>query len=260
VLFKKVEAVGDEDLIIDEPVRRLLQRNVIDLQTRRSLLRAHGVPLRRGVLLFGPPGTGKTFACRYLCGKLSESTRILVTGSALLHVSQIFALARVLQPAVVFLEDVDLVFAKREITLYSSVLGELLDQMDGLRPHEEIGFVLTTNAIDRMESAVKDRPGRISQCVYMGAPDEGLRERYLARYLRDHDASAICFERLVSLSKGATQAFLKEWVHRAVQIAVERLFDASEPLHLANTDFDAALEEMKRYGEEAGGRILGLYL
>jgi len=40
--------------------------------------------------------------------------------------------------------------------------------MDGLRPHEDVGFVLTTNAIDRIEAAIKDRPGRISQCIHMG--------------------------------------------------------------------------------------------
>jgi ATP-dependent 26S proteasome regulatory subunit len=53
--------------------------------------------------------------------------------------------------------------------------------MDGLRPHEEIGFVLTTNAIERLEAAVKDRPGRISQCIYFGPPNEELRGRYLER-------------------------------------------------------------------------------
>ena len=122
------------------------------------------------MLLYGPPGTGKTFACRYLCGKLSGTTRIIVTGTALLQVTQIYNLARMIQPSLVILEDVDLVFASRQVNLYSSVLGELLDQMDGLRPYEDISFILTTNAIDRMEAAIKDRPGRISQCIFFGAP------------------------------------------------------------------------------------------
>jgi hypothetical protein len=166
VLFKAIDPVDDTDIVIDEVVRQMLWRNIVDLHLRRELLKANGVPVRRGVLLYGPPGTGKTFACRYLCGKLPEITRIIITGTALLQVTQIFNLARMLHPSLVILEDVDLVFASREVNLYSSVLGELLDQMDGLRPYEDISFVLTTNAIDRMESTIKDRPGRISQCIF----------------------------------------------------------------------------------------------
>ena len=191
-------------------MRQILRRNVIDLHLRRDILKANRVPVRRGVLLYGPPGTGKTFACRYLCSKLTETTRIIVTGTALLKVSAVFSFARMLQPALVILEDVDLVFAAREINLYSSVLGDLLDQMDGLRPFEDIGIVLTTNSIDRMEAAIKDRPGRISQCIFFGPPDAELRKRYLEHYLRHHATGALEFGRLVMRSEGATQAFLKE--------------------------------------------------
>jgi hypothetical protein len=122
VLFKSFEPVTDEDIIIAEEVRNILWRNVVDLHLRRDLLKAHHVPVRRGILLYGPPGTGKTFACRYLCGKLPQTTRIVVTGTALLQVKSIFSLARLLQPSLVILEDVDLVFSSREINLYSSVL------------------------------------------------------------------------------------------------------------------------------------------
>jgi hypothetical protein len=83
VLFKRVEPVADSDIVIDEAVKQMLWRNVVDLHLRREVLKSNGVPVRRGVLLYGPPGTGKTFACRYLCGKLSETTRIIVAGTAL---------------------------------------------------------------------------------------------------------------------------------------------------------------------------------
>jgi ATPase family associated with various cellular activities (AAA) len=259
VLFRREEAVGDDDIVIDDEVRAVLWRNVVDLHRRRTLLRAHGVPLRRGVLLYGPPGTGKTFACRYLCGKLPETTRIIAAGTALLQVQSVFNLARLLQPSLVILEDVDLIFAAREITLYGSVLGELLDQMDGLRPFEEIGVILTTNAIERLEAAIKDRPGRISQCVYLGPPPDTLRSRYLRRYLHPYDIGALDLDTLVGASHGATQAFLKEWVHRSVQVAAERLADAVQPLQLRNGDFDTALREMRRFSSGSTGRIIGFH-
>lgn len=259
VLFKAVESVADSDIVIDEAVRQMLWRNVVDLHLRRDVLKSNGVPVRRGVLLYGPPGTGRTFACRYLCGKLPETTRIIVTGIALLQVTQIFNLARMFQPSLVVLEDVDLVFASCQVNLYSSVLGELLDQMDGLRPYEDISFILTTNAIDRMEAAIKDRPGRISQCIFFGAPKPELRKRYLLHYLRHYNSSRVELDKLVQQSEGGTQAFLKEWVHRAVQIASERLNESSSALELRNDDFRNAMDEMRRFSEGSTARIIGFH-
>jgi hypothetical protein len=257
LLFKPEESVEDEDVVIDDDVRTLLWRNVVDLHRRREILKRHGVPVRRGVLLYGPPGTGKTYACRYLCARLAGTTRIVVTGTALQQVASIFSIARLYQPSLVILEDVDLVFAAREINLYSSVLGELFDQMDGLRPQEDIGFILTTNAIERMEAAVRDRPGRISQCIHFAAPSGELRRRYLARYLRAYDGAKLDFDALVEATAGATQAFLKEWVHRAVQIACERLASDGDALDLQTEDFADALAEMRHGGDAASSRIIG---
>jgi SpoVK/Ycf46/Vps4 family AAA+-type ATPase len=259
VSFKRIDTVSDQDLVVEEDVRQILLRNVVDLHERRDLLKAFGVPVRRGVLLYGPPGTGKTYACRYLCGKLPNTTRIMVGGSALLQVNHVFQLARLLQPAVLFLEDVDLVFMSREVNLYSSVLGELLDHMDGLRPFEDIGFVLTTNAIDRMEAAVRDRPGRISQCIHFSAPSPKLRSRYLAHYLQRYDCRQLEFDKLVRDSEGATQAFLKDWVHRAVQVASGRVAHPSDELILRTADFEESLREMHAFSKGSTGRIIGFH-
>lgn len=259
VLFRPEEVISDDDIVMDEDVVKILWRNVIDLHERRDILKAHNVPVRRGILLYGPPGTGKTYACRYLCGRLPETTRIMIAGNALTQVGALFSLARLLQPSLLILEDVDLIFASREINLYSTALGDLLDQMDGLRPFEDIGVILTTNAIDRLEAAIKDRPGRVSQCVYMGPPNTKLRLRYLARYLREYDTEAVSFDGLVAQADGASQAFLKEWVHRSVQIATERLTDENTELVLLDEDFSAAMEEMKSFVEGSAGQIIGFF-
>lgn len=257
VMFSAVEPVTDADIVLTNEHLQVLQRNVVDLFGRREILKANGVPARRGILLHGPPGTGKTYACRYLCHHLNNVTKIFVTGSSLTNVGAIFSLARLLQPAVLFLEDVDLIFASREINLYSTALGDLLDQMDGLRSQEEICVVLTTNAIDRLEAAIKDRPGRISQCIYMGPPNPKLRRRYIEHYLRPHRSDQLNLDSLVDETEGATQAFLKEWIHRAVQVACERLEDAKQKAELENTDFAVALDEMRRFLEGSDGQIIG---
>ena len=155
----------------------------------------------------------------------------------------------------VILEDVDLAFAARDISLYSSSLGDLLDRMDGLRPSDDVGVILTTNSIERLEAAIKDRPGRISQCVYFGPPGDTLRRRYLEQYAREYDCAATDVERLVAMSDGATPAFIKEWVHRTVQIATEDL-DGEARLRLSQDAFQEAFDEMKRAGDSSA-RIVG---
>lgn len=255
--FRTATEVPREDFVVDKKVFETLKRNVIDLHFHRRRLRKLGVPVRRGVLLYGPPGTGKTYACRYICGALPNTTRIFVAGTALGKVSQIFDLARTYQPAIVFLEDVDLVFAARDINLYSSALGDLLDQMDGLRPFEDVGVVLTTNSIDRMEAAIKDRPGRISQCIYFGAPERTLRAKYIAQYAKSYDYSEADEDELLTMTKGTTPAFIKEWIHRTVQFASERMSDEDDAVMLQTSDFRSAYEEMKRFTDEASGRIIG---
>ena len=257
VAFSDIETVDDENIVLDDDQKRLLQRNVIDLSARRDILKKHGVPTRRGILLYGPPGTGKTFACRHICHQMTDTTRILLTGSALGQIGAVFGLARMLQPAVVFIEDADLMFTSRDINLYSSTLGELMDQLDGLTPDEEISVVMTTNAIDRMEAALKDRPGRISQCIYMGAPSDDLRKRFLRHQLRDQNTAELNFDKLVRASDGVTHAFLKEWSFRAIQIATERLCSGTDVLTLLNNDFSEALDEMQTDAQDPAGRIVG---
>ena len=93
----------------------------------------------------------------------------------------------------------------------------------------------------------------------LGAPTATLRKRFLLRYLRDYAAQKLDLDQLVTESSGATQAFLKEWVHRSVQIALERLGDENQELELRNDDFSRAMEEMKKFSEGSTGRIIGFH-
>lgn len=71
--------------------------------------------------------------------------------------------------------------------------------------------------------------------------------------------SALDVEKLVAESDGATQAFLKEWVHRSVQIALERTEPSSKPLGLRNDEFRLAMQEMRRFSEGSTGKIIGFH-
>jgi ATPase family associated with various cellular activities (AAA) len=257
LIFYKEQPIGDRDIILDEMHRELIERTIIDFHQRRDQLRQLGLPGKRGVLFYGPPGTGKTYTCKYIAHRLATATTIVVTGHALLHMKAICAIAKMLQPALVLLEDVDLVFAQRDNNAYNTVLGEFIDQLDGFGDADQIIFILTTNAIERIESAIKDRPGRVSQCVYFGPPSATLRQRYLDVLVQPYDTTSVDLSRLVGQTEGVSQAFLKELVFRAVQIASDQLEHNGAALRLDDEHFATALREMTTGSGRVAQRIIG---
>jgi len=257
LLFMRRRNVSNEQIILDDDVREMLNRNIFDFHRRRDELQKHGVPCKKGVLFYGPPGTGKTYTCQYIYSNLKNVTTLVVTGQSLLHVKTICNLARMLQPSLLVLEDVDLIFSSREINLYSTALGDLMDELDGFQSQEPVTFLLTTNAIDRLEQAIKDRPGRINQCIYFGPPNARLRKLYIERYLQGYDYSQLDLDQVVNETRGTTQAFLKELIYRAVQIALEDPSRNGEMVSLRNADFTTALHEMTKFSEKATSSIMG---
>lgn len=245
--FLPDEPVAKDEVILPDRTWALIERAVFDAARKREALAALGVPAKRGLLFHGPPGTGKTLTCRYIASALAGTTTLVATGHALTHIGSICRLARMLQPSLVLLEDVDLAYAAREINQFSTALGELMDALDGLAPEEAVIFLLTTNSIERLEKAIADRPGRITQCVYFGPPAPELRHRYLARHLAGCDASRLDLERVVALTEGESQAYLKELVHRALQVCLDDPARAATAT-LVDQDFATAHAELKDDG------------
>lgn len=255
-IFLEKPPVTNADIILDDDTKRLIQRGIIDFHERRKELTKLGLPGRRGVLFYGPPGTGKTYTCRYISHRLDSATTIVAAGTSLLHIKSICNIARMLQPSIVILEDVDLVYSARDTSVYTTAMGELMDELDGFNPEDHIVFILTTNAIDRVEPAIRERPGRISQCVYFGVPGPELRRLYLESMLAPYDCQHLSVDVLVAETEGVTQAFLKELVYRAVQVANEKCSNTFDLLALSDEHFREALEEMRRSGR-SGETIIG---
>jgi SpoVK/Ycf46/Vps4 family AAA+-type ATPase len=258
VTFKARPHVTDADIILDEATQAILRRSVFDFFAHREELHRLGLPRKRALLLYGPPGTGKTHTCRHIHTRLPGITSILVTGESLTRLQDIGKLARQLQPTLVIIEDVDLVFSAREVNPYGTALGELMDQLDGFTADEEVLFLLTTNAIERVEQAIRDRPGRINQCLYLGLPGPVLRRRYLERYLEPYDTGAVDLDHVVRQTERASQAFLKEHVLRAVQVAAEAAgYRNGTPLPLRTEHFDTAFAELTAHGNRHSRAIMG---
>jgi len=146
-------------------------------------------------------------------------TRLILTGRTLSAVGSVTEMARSLQPAVVVLEDVDLVAEDRSMGPRSSpVLFELLDAMDGAAPDADLLFLLTTNRADLLEPALAARPGRVDVAVEIALPDAAARERLLALYGRGVPLELTSEDIATAIERtdGVTASFLKELIRRSV--------------------------------------------
>lgn len=199
-----------------------VERHVVGAVRHRDALRSAGQHLKRGLLLYGPPGTGKTHTVRYLLGAMPEVTCVVLSGNALGLVSDATELAHALQPAVVVIEDVDLIAEHRELHIGPQpLLFTLLDAMDGLTAEADVAFVLTTNRADLLEAALSQRPGRVDLAVEIPLPDEDARRALLDLYARDLPVSAAALDDAAGRCGGVTASFFKELARRTVLIAAD---------------------------------------
>jgi Uma2 family endonuclease len=176
--------VPREDIVLPEQTLALVERNTLGFARDAERLARLGLSARKGVLLYGPPGTGKTMVVRWLVGALPGYTKLLVAAGEYVLLGDYLAIARTLQPALVVLEDVDLVAGHRDGPWAGpgAVLNRLLNEMDGLALEARVLFVLTTNRPKVLEPALAARPGRIDQAIEIGLPGEAERLRLVRRY------------------------------------------------------------------------------
>jgi ATPase family associated with various cellular activities (AAA) len=217
--FAAPAGLSRDDVVLPDAVLARIERHALGVAEHREALLAAGQHLKRGLLLYGPPGTGKTHTTRYLLGQMTSYTRLVMTGRALVAVGAVTEMARALAPAVMVLEDVDLVAEERGMGPRSNpVLFDLLDAMDGAAGDADLLFLLTTNRADLLELALAARPGRVDVAVEIALPDGPARERLLALYGRGvpleltGDDIAAAIER----TDGVTASFLKELIRRAL--------------------------------------------
>jgi hypothetical protein len=223
IAFRRIQPVAEADLVLPDSVKALTHGAIVSFYRHADALRTLGVDLKRGVLFHSPPGTGKTSISLYLAGMLPNFTVCFVSGRRLLYPREVCGMARYLQPTMLVFEDIDLVAQERDMNGLATVLGELMNQIDGCEPNEQVLFVMNTNSMDRIEQAVKNRPGRIDQIIHIPLPDVADRARLLRLFSARFAPSADEIDGVAAATDGATPAMLKEIVKRAAVSAVARV-------------------------------------
>jgi len=256
--FAAPPGISRGDVVLPATVLARVERHALGVAGHREALLAVGQHLKRGLLLYGPPGTGKTHTTRYLLGQMTDYTRLVLTGRSLVTVGAVTDLARAMLPAVIVLEDVDLVAEERSLGPASSpVLFDLLDAMDGAAPDADLLFLLTTNRADLLEPALAARPGRVDVAVEIALPDGPARERLLTLYSRNvplaltDDDVSLAIER----TDGTTASFLKELIRRAV---LESLHDDPSLTAVTGAHLARALDDLLDAAQAVTRTLLGV--
>jgi hypothetical protein len=242
--------VSREDIVLPGGVLEETIEHVVEIGVHRDELRRAGQHLKRGVLLYGPPGTGKTLTVRHLLAATPDTTAVVLTGSSIRFVSAAAEIARTFAPAIVVLEDIDLVAMQRHESP-QPLLFEVLDALDGLDGDADVAFVMTTNRIDVLERALAERPGRVDLAVEVPLPALSERVRLFRRYAHRLPLSDAALDAAAARAEGVTGSFAKELMRRTVFRASRRGQDATDD------DLDAELTRLLSAREQLTRSMLG---
>jgi ATP-dependent 26S proteasome regulatory subunit len=246
--FHNLPAVRRDGLTLPEDLLRRVERQALGHSKHAARLKAAGRHLKRGILMHGKPGTGKTLSAMYLAAQMPDRTVMVLTGNAVGSIETACQLARLLEPATVILEDVDLIGTERhhQTVGANALLFELLNQMDGLGEDADILFVLTTNRPDHLEPALAARPGRIDLAIEVPLPDADCRRRLFELYGRGLKLELSDPEVWVRRTNGVSAAFIRELLRKAAVLAAED----------DGTSADGELIVTDRHVEEATAELL----
>jgi ATP-dependent 26S proteasome regulatory subunit len=163
-------------------------------------------------------------------------------------------MARVLQPSLVILEDVDLIAEERTRDgACTALLFELLNQMDGLADDADVIFLLTTNRPEILEPALAARPGRIDQAIEIPLPDSTCRKRLIDLYARGLNLKLERLDHLIEKTDGASAAFVRELLRKAALFSTDEGGDVVADRHV-----EEALHELVVDGGALTKSLLGV--
>jgi len=251
----RLKTVRRDEVILPEKTLGLLERNVTRFIDQRDKLHQMRLGIKKRLLFYGPPGTGKTHTVHYLASQMKDHTTLLITASQVALLDEYMQLARFLQPAMVVIEDVDLIARARTSmrnACEESMLNRLLNEMDGLREDAKVLFVLTTNRPDQLEEALTSRPGRIDQAIEFPLPDDDGRRKLIHLYSGGLKLSDGLLALLIRKTKGGSGAFIKELMRRSAQFLVE-----TGEKELSDRHLESALDEMLFSGGSLNAKLLG---
>lgn len=213
-----------DSVILEKATKNKILKNLNVILKNLHIYTANNIKVKRGIILKGVPGVGKTLIGKILCNE-SDCTLLWVTPKYLersQHIASIVEVARELAPTILFLEDIDLYGSSRDSSYNKTLLGELMNQLDGVEENKNIVVIATTNRSDDLEKALRNRPGRFDEIIEVKKPGTEERESMIRLYCSKFSCdSDIDFKTLAEETDKYTGAHVKDLVDLAVMTAIE---------------------------------------
>lgn len=248
--------VGGMDALKEE-----IRRKIIHPMHHPELYRAYGKTAGGGILMYGPPGVGKTHLARATAGEAGASflsvgiheVLEMWLGRSEQNLNRLFEQARAAAPAVLFFDEVDALAARRSDLRTSggrTLINQFLAELDGVGGGNEGVLVLAaTNAPWHLDPAFR-RPGRFDRVLFVPPPDEPARAAILRLLCRGKPVEAVDFERLAKRTDGFSGADLKAIVDLAVERKLDAAMRAGRPLPISGAELAAAAKEVRPTARE----------
>jgi AAA+ superfamily predicted ATPase len=237
-------------------VKQRLEAAFLAPMRNPELRRLYGKSLRGGLLLYGPPGCGKTFIARAVAGELGArfmpvsfaDVIDMFVGQSERNIHELFGLARRSAPCVLFLDEVDALGQKRSQLRHTpmrSAVNQLLLELDDVAASNDGVFLLAaTNHPWDVDSALR-RPGRFDRTLLVLPPDQPAREAVFRYHLRDRPVAGVDVARLATLTDGYSGADIAHVCETAAERALLDSVRQGAPRMIGQADLEAAAVEVK---------------
>ena len=259
-LLAAIERYGGEDrptvehwswdsLILDPAIKAQLQQLQAVIEDPESVKR-FGVDPPTGLLLAGPPGTGKTTVAKVLAAQARASFYPISgadviskwVGESERNIRQLFERARENRPSIIFIDEIDAIAGSRgEFQVHDSHVNQLLAEIDGVAGQRGVFVIGATNRPDQLDPALL-RGGRLSRTIVLGLPDEAGRLAMLRLHTARMPTVGVSLEDLARDSEGMSPADLKSLAQEAALAAMTRSGPDDLTPAIEQRDFVEALE------------------
>lgn len=246
--FLKLTELGWEDIILPKQTEQLIKARVNEMFELREFLDANNIPLKGGVILSGPPGTGKTLLCKMIARETNCTVIYALPDhlSRTTDIKRVCEMAKALAPCVIIIEDIDYIAEDRESARNAGAVIELMNYLDGVQEFNNVITLATTNAQDKLEDAIKNRPGRFDRVIQIPRPDEKCRLQMLKRFTSDYTLEGeINWQSLAKDTKDLSGAHIKDVCKTAALYAIrQKSVDKDKKVIVSQLHFDAAIKEV----------------
>ncbi len=239
-----------------EPVKEEVRMKIIHPLAHPDLYKAYGKTAGGGILLYGPPGCGKTHLARATAGEIKAAFLAvgindildMWIGQSERNMHEIFEQARRSRPCVLFFDEVDALGSNRSDMRHSGrqmLINQFLSEMDGIQANNEGVLVLAATNMPWQVDAAFRRPGRFDRMIFVPPPDAAARAAVLRILCRGKPVQDVDYDLVARRTEQFSGADLKGLVDRAVEAKLREAIKDGVPKPLTTRDLTTATAEVK---------------